>query len=186
MGKVALPRTPPKGGQATPRNRRQGRKQLHPVHHPKEEQAVLERGSHADTEIDVKVQPYVARMFACSTRRDDALSAGPPSKRFSMNQQQQQTIICATTCGSGQRNGTSDSCRHLREIFRNSKETQQISIIQFRIPELLYRKLNFELSREVPLWFSSFCFFYFSFFSFLLMFSLFSSLFSFLPAEPKK
>ena len=34
------PRTPPKGGgQATPRYRRQGRRQFHPVHHPKEEQA---------------------------------------------------------------------------------------------------------------------------------------------------
>ena len=126
-----------------------------------------------------------ARTFACSTRRDDALSAGPPGKRFSMDQQQQQTVTCATTCGSGQGNGTFDSCRKLGEIFQNCEETQQISKIQFRIPKPLHRKSIFELSREVPLWFSSSCFyflffsFFFSFFSFLLMFSLFSSLFSF-------
>ena len=178
-GKVATPRTPPKGKQ----------------HH-----ATEDKGEISSTQYTIRAARNVeivpkrryhrfrpARMFACSIRRYDALSAGPPSKRFSMNQQQQQTIIRATTCGSGQGNGTFDSCRQLREIFRNYKETQQISKNPFRIPKLLYRKSIFELSREVLLFF----FLFFFFLSYLLMFSLFFFFFSkkkktFLTAEPKK
>ena len=81
------------------------------------------------------------------------------------------TFTCATTCGSGQGNGTFDSCRQLLEIFRNCQETQQISRIQFRIPKLINRRSIFELSREV--FFFLFLFFVFFFFLFFISFHVF-------------
>ena len=91
-GKVAPPSTPPKGGASKAAR-------------------VCWNVDVTRTPKSMKVQPYVQpemlklcqreSIFAsdqhgCSlARRDDALSAGPPGKRFSMNQQQQ-TIICAT------------------------------------------------------------------------------------------
>ena len=105
---------PQEGGQAAPPNRRQGKcsptKNTAQRGSKQSSTNVLERGSHADTEIDVKVQPYVqpemlklcqregvfaldqhgcslARrdettrcLFACSTRRDDTLSVTPNLK----------------------------------------------------------------------------------------------------------
>ena len=118
QGKVAPPRTPPKGGQATPRNRRQGRKQLHPIHHPKEEQAKqhhcagtwISRGHRNRCEgtatraaWNVTIVPkrrYLRYQHGCSLARRDETTRYLPGRLASVspsiNQQQQQTVRCAT------------------------------------------------------------------------------------------
>ena len=100
-----------------------------------------EKVSSLQTSTDVRLLDETRRRAICRAAQQSV---------FSMNQRT--TVICTTTCGSG--NGAFDCCRQLREIFRNCKETQQISKkIKFRIPKLFFFSKNqfFELSREVLL-----------------------------------
>ena len=111
---------------------------------------MLKKVSSLWTRTDVRLLDETRRHAVCQTAQQAFL------------QESATTFTCATTYGSGQGNGTFDSCRPFLEIFLNCIETQQISKIQFRIPELLNRKSIFELSREF-FFFSHFflCFFFF-------------------------
>ena len=99
-------KTDPKEGkesstQAAPPNRRQGRQQLHPVHHPK---GGAGKAAPLCWNVDLARTPISMKVLDETRRR--ALCWAAPTSVFSTNQQTtNKTTTCATTCGSGQGNG---------------------------------------------------------------------------------
>ena len=116
---------PPKGGKGRQHNNTQRRRPSSTT--------VLERGSHADTEIDENVQPYVQPENVESVPKlqtsTDVRLLDETRRRAICRAAQQAflhesttTNICATTCGSGQGNGT--NCVRNFEVVKKPNKFQ--------------------------------------------------------------